>query len=72
MEKVNLRLAFCWTCEDCGIDKFERGIYVDKENLSLDDPEVSKIVNEDPPGVWLFSPTTVFVTLVNKPLRQKR
>ena len=61
MEKVDLRLAYNWTCPECGRDKFEYSIYVDRANMTEEEQAYMDFVEEEEPmeGVWVMSPTQV-------------
>ena len=60
--EVDLRLAFEWTCEECGRDIFEHAITIDKS--SFDKEELEEIIesfglDEHEEGVLQMAPQEV-------------
>ena len=62
MEKVELRLAYEWTCDSCGRDNFLRSIRCDESRFTAD--ELSELrqehgVEPEDVGEFCLRPSTV-------------
>jgi hypothetical protein len=61
MKTVELRLAFTWTCDECGIDNFTRGVTVPPASIHEDeiDESIQEWIESGLSGDFLTIPDTV-------------
>lgn len=59
IENVELRLAFAWTCPECGTDHFERSINAEMSPRELDELRVEHGVQPWESGHFHTSPNVV-------------
>ena len=59
MKKVNLRLAFEWTCPECGVDHFERSMMPDLGDKELKELKDEQGLEYDSVGEFVAVPECV-------------
>jgi len=56
---VELVPAYCWTCPDCGIDKFERAICVEMCHDEREEMKTEMGIEHDGEGMFVQAPESV-------------
>ena len=58
-DKVELRGAYEWTCPECGIDHFVRGISLEPSEEEATELREHHGIDEDDVGNWMLQPESV-------------
>lgn len=65
-ESVELRLAFAWTCPECGIDHFERAIHAEMSAEEMEELRADHGVQPWETGHFHSSPQSVICPSCNQ------
>jgi rubredoxin len=65
-ERVTLRGAYVWTCPECGIDQFERGIAVECSDEELIELREDHGIQPWETGNWMLMPKAVRCKVCHK------
>ena len=59
MEKIELRPAYVWTCEECGIDNFENCVVLELSDAEMEELRGEHGIADEDEGVFIGMPDVV-------------
>lgn len=59
MNSVELRPAYEWTCDECGVDQFEHGIVAELSKEERDELAEDHGIEHPMTGDWMIAPEEV-------------